>query len=1055
MVRKLFLILFAFSLSVNFYANSFRKKLSPDITKIRIKDQLIGLDLKDSPLTQVFVEIESQIEKKFIYLPDQEIYRSKVSLKISDAPLQDVLQRLEKLVALKFKVTENGILVKEKSTSGTTSLQQVRIQGKVLDEKALPIPGATVMLTSENRGTATDFEGNFNLSLNASDLPVELKVTFVGYKTKYIPITKAVNDLQIILGASTESLNEVVITGQGADVRKKRLSTSVVTINEDELNKISAQRIDQKLSAELPNAQINLTGGQAGATSIIRARGVNSAFLSSTPIIYLDGVRMDNLNTKMQLGGTSQGAAISALADIPMDNIEKIEYINGGAATTLYGSDAANGVIQIFTKKGGKLGTSLTLQAESGVETPTNDYLYFDRTKDLLFRNGFYQNYRLNLNGKGEGGFGYSFSGSYRNSSGVQIHDQNENLKADFSTGFRAKLNDKLTYESSFIYVHNEYKRNRNGNQGGYTGLWFAEDGSSSFTGPGFNNRLDELTSQEFEDIKAYVDNAERLQDNQIVVNRFTTSQIFKYTPLDHLNFRFTGGLDYRAQDQNTVITNEYLTATRGQEVMDEGSIQNVQRNYLGLTLELTGQHNWEVGNFSLITTFGGQFFRTKDHQILYSGSNIRDGAQTISDAAVKDSDEYLSEVLNYGVYLQENIGFKDKLFFDLGIRGDRNPAFGENIGTQFYPKAGISYMLSSESWFNSTLFNSVRLRGSYGVAGNLPPAYANEKTIKFDGFLGEQSAYFGQPGNDNLKPEKTTTIEGGIDISLANSRINFSAGYYRSLTKDGLFYVPSAPSTGYSIAQLYNIGEIENYGLEVSANFIPIETKDMNLSITASFNTLHNEVLDSGGAPAFNINGFSSRTLQTVVQEGYPIGFLRGNYGTFDENGVLEKSEPQSYLGTTIPDIFGNLSLNYSYKNFGLFANASYQAGAYAHNWDAQFRYYYGASEDYIPAGEIEANGRRNWLSFTNRFVEKTDFIKIRTIGLSYTLQPKNKAIYKTIMFGFTAVNPLNFTSSSFDPEATISGAAQGQGGASTGGISYATYSAPRQFLGSIRINL
>ncbi|MDN3595167.1 TonB-dependent receptor domain-containing protein [Zunongwangia endophytica] len=973
-------------LSINVYPNTIGDLKKSYLNSVKPERNLIVLDLKDSPLNAVFTEIESQIDKKFIYLPDHQIFKSKVSLAFKEVALEEVLKRIEKLVDLKFRITENGILVKEANNSSAASLQQVNIEGTVIDEQSLPVPGATVMLISEKRGTATDFDGNFSISLRDSNFPIELKVTYVGYKTKYVPVTEAMDDLQIVLEASAESLNEVVITGQGADVRKKRLATSVVTIDEEKLNKISAQRIDQKLSAELPNAQINLTGGQAGATSIIRARGVNSAFLSSTPIIYLDGVRMDNLNTQMQLGGTSQGSAISALADIPMDNIEKIEYINGGAATTLYGSDAANGVIQIFTKKGGKLGTNLTVAVESGVETPTNDYLHFDQTDDLLFRNGVYQKYRLNLSGKGEKGFGYTFSGSFRNSSGVQIQDQNNNLKADFSTGFKASLNDQLNYESSFIYVHNEYKRNRNGNQGGYTGLWFAEDGASAITGPGFNNRLDELNDQEYQEIKDYISNAESLQDNQIVVNRFTTSQILKYKPLKNLNFRFTGGLDYRAQDQSTVVTNEYLTATRGQEVMDEGSIQNVQRNYLGLTLELTGQHNWDLDNFSLITTFGGQFFRTKDHQILYSGTNIRDGAQTISDAAVRDSDEYLSEVLNYGFYLQENIGFKDKLFLDLGIRGDRNPSFGENIGTQFYPKAGLSYMLSSESWFNSKLFNSFRLRGSYGVAGNLPPAYANEKTIRFNGFLGEQSAYFGQPGNDNLKPEKTSTFEGGVDISLLDSRINLSAGYYRAQTKDGLFYVPSAPSTGYSVSQLYNIGEIENYGLELSANFIPIDTKDVNLSINASFNTLHNEVLDSGGAPAFNINGFSSRTLQTVVQEGYPIGFLRGNKGTFDENGVLDTTDPQSYLGTTIPDVFGNLSLNFTYKNFNLFTNASYQSGGYAHNWDAQFRYYYGASEDYIPAGEIEANGRANWLAFTDRFVEKTDFLKIRTIGVSYT---------------------------------------------------------------------
>ncbi|MEZ7495835.1 TonB-dependent receptor [Leeuwenhoekiella aequorea] len=1017
--------------------------------------QKINLQLKNTKVKQVFELIEQQVDKKFIYRSDSDIFKKIITINVTNASLEEVLVRLKNQVNLDFKVTKNGILVKEiASELRSSSQQEVSLSGFVIDDSGNPVPGATILDTQHAKGTVSDFDGKFSLKVSATDLPITLKISYLGYETKLVDVVDLAKELEITLVLNTESLNEVVITGQGADIRKKRLPTQVTTIDSEELEKIPSQRIDQQLAAKLPNAQINLTGGQAGATSIIRARGVNSAFLSSTPIIYLDGVRMDNLNTQMQLGGTSQGAAISAIADIPMDNIDKIEYINGGAATTLYGSDAANGVIQIFTKKGGSRGTSVTVEAQSGIETPTADFFHFKKTKDLLFRNGLYQKYRVNLNGKSESGFGYTFSGSYRNSTGVQIQDQNNNLKADFSTGFKASLTDKIDYESSFIYVHNEYKRNRNGNQGGYTGLWFAEDGASKITGPGFNNRLDELSPEEFEVIKKFVTNAESLQDNQIVVNRFTTSQIFKYKPIESLSIRFTGGIDYRAQDQSVVVTNEYLSATRGTAVIDEGSIQNVQRNYLGITLELTAQHTYEVDDFSFITTVGGQFFRTNDHQILYSGSNIRDGAQTISDAAVKDSDEYLAQVLNYGVYVQENLGYKDKLFLDLGIRGDRNPSFGDNIGTQYYPKAGVSYMLSSEPWYSSEFVNSLRLRGSFGRAGNLPPAFANEKTVQFDGYLGDQAAYFGQPGNANLKPEKTTTFEGGVDLALLNNRIKFSAGYYRSLTSDALFYVPSAPSSGYSVSQLYNIGEIENYGLELSTTFVPIQTNDISLSINASFNTLHNEVIDSGGAPAFNINGFSSRTLQTVVQEGYPIGFLRGNLGTFNTNGTLEKTTPQSFLGSTIPDVFGNVGLNFSYKHFNLFTNGSYQAGGYAHNWDAQFRFYYGASEDFIPQGEIDANGRSNWLNFTNKFVEKTDFLKIRTIGASYTLIPSGPSFYKSIVFSISALNPINITSSTFDPEATISGAAQGQGGASTGGISYATYSAPRQFLGSVKIN-
>lgn len=1008
---------------------------------------------EQKPLKSLIQELQTQFKEiEFVYNPKNfeglVVHNYAIEKKSS---LEKNLNNLEKVAPISYLV--KGHTVALKLTNQTSTVQNYTIRGTVLDEQEIPIPGATVLIKDTQNGTSTDIDGNFSITTNA--FPTTIQISYIGYTTITKTFAQApLESTTFVMMSNMESLNEVVVTGQGADVRKKRLPTQVTTIKGEDLDKIPSQRIDQQLAAQLPNAQINLTGGQAGATSLIRARGINSAFLNATPIIYLDGVRLDNLNTRTALGGSSQGSSMSAIADIPMDNIEKIEYINGGAATTLYGSDAANGVIQIFTKKGGKTGTHLTIGAETGIETPTADFLHFDRTKDLLFRNGIYQKYNLNLNGKSTTDFGYNFSASFMNSSGVQIHDQNENMKADFSTGFKSKIAENLEYESSFIYVHNQYKRNRNGNQGGYTGLWFAEDGASAITGPGFNNRLDELSNEEFQEIKAFVDNAERLQDNQITVNRFTTSQTFKYRPIESILVKFTGGLDYRAQEQNVVQTNEYLTATRGQEITDQGSIQNIQRNYLGLTFELTAQHMFETGDFSFISTIGSQLFRNKDHQVLYSGSNIRDGALTISDAAVKDSDEFLSEVLNYGIYAQENIGYKDKLFLDLGIRGDRNPAFGDNIGTQYYPKAGASYMMSQEPWFKSKLISSLRLRGSFGIAGNLPPAYANEKTVVFDGYLGNQAAFFGQPGNDNLKPEKTHTVEGGLDLVLANNRVNFSVGYYRSLTKDALFYIPSSPSSGYTVSQLQNIGEIENYGLEISAQVTPIRTQDISLSFNASLNTLHNEVVDAGGAPAFNLNGFSARTLQTVVQEGYPIGFIRGNYGTFDENGVLEESVAQSYLGTTIPNLFGNVGMNFTYKNVNVFANGSYQAGGYGANWDAQFRYNYGAAEGNIPQGEIDANGRSNWLAFTNRFVEKTDFLKIRTIGATYTIKPKNTKAFDYIVVGLTAVNPLNFTASSFDPEATISGAAQGQGGASTGGISYATYSAPRQFLASLKIN-
>jgi hypothetical protein len=515
--------------------------------------------------------------------------------------------------------------------------------------------------------------------------------------------------------------------------------------------------------------------------------------------------------------------------------------------------------------------------------------------------------------------------------------------------------------------------------------------------------------------------------------------------------------VDYRVSRNQVVTTNQYLSFTTNTAVTNQGSVNNADRKYLGITLELNGQWDAKVGDFSFVTTAGGQLFRNEDQQISYVGSDIRDGSKIITNAALKTSDEYYLEAVNYGIYLQENIGYKNRLFLDLGLRGDGNPAFGKNIGVQYYPKVGVSYVPSAEPWFETIakVMSSAKVRGSFGVAGNLPTPFANERTIAFSGYLGQQAAYFGQPGNDNLKPEKTQTAEGAVDMGFLQDRVLVSAGYYHSVTRDALFYVPPTPSSGQSQSQLYNVGKILNRGLEFNLVVVPVQTKNATLRLNASLNTLYNKVLSSNGVAPFNINGFSARTIQTVVQEGSPIGFLRGNYGVFGADGTLQSTTAQQNLGTTIPDMFGSMGLNFRYKSFEFYANADYQKGAFANSFDRQFRYNYGADNEGISQAEIDKNGRLNWLNFTNMFIEKTDFIKVRTIGVNYTLKGAvlNNRI-KSVIIGFMAVNPLNFSASSFDPEATISGAAQGQGGATTGGISYATYSAPRQWLGSLRLN-
>ncbi|MCW3464724.1 TonB-dependent receptor domain-containing protein [Chitinophaga nivalis] len=1017
----------------------------------------VNIAVKEVPLKQVLHMIETQSSFSIGYDMNSIPTDSRISYNATAKPVSAVLKELLKTFAVDIvQINDKYVLIQPAMEA---LRQQVRITGKITDNiRKEPIPGVSISIKGTTSGTQTDADGRFSIGFPANKEAITLVVYSLGFKKKEIVLQpNNSNGLNIVLEEDRLGLDEIVVTGQGVDIAKRRLSSNVVSIGAKDIEDVPAGRLDQLLQSRLPNAQIKLTGGQAGATSLIRARGVNSALVNSTPVIYVDGVRMDNLNTASAMGGGStQGAAISAIADIPMDNIEKIEYINGGAATTLYGSDAANGVIQIFTKKGGAGKTTINVETQLGAETPTTDFLHFKRTKELLMQNGFYQKHHLGING-GQERFGFSFSGNYMNAQGTQIFGQNNNRKVDFSTGFRAGLGNKVTYESSFTYVNNKYKRNRNGNQGGYTGLWFAESGASAITGPGFKSNLDSLTDTEFERMKNYVHEAEKMQDNDITINRFQTSQTFKYTPVKGLVIKAAGGIDYRVQKNQVITTNKYLSFTTGNPIKNEGSITNNDRKYLGITLELNAQHELKINDFSFVTTLGGQYFRNEDQQMAYNGTNVRDGARTIKDATSKTSDEFYLEVVNYGLYLQENIGFKNKFFLDLGIRGDGNPAFGSNIGIQYYPKAGFSYVPSAENWFEGIahVITSAKIRGGFGIAGNLPPAFSHERTIAFKGYNGEQSAFFGQTGNDNLKPEKTQTLEGGMDLGFLKDRLLFSVGYYNSITRGALFNVPPTPSSGQPNSQHYNVGSIRNKGWEFSVTAIPVETQHLSLRVNASLNTLYNNVENAGTVAPFNLNGFSSRTIQTVVQQGYPIGFLRGNYGQFDANGVYLQTTPLEFLGTTIPNLFGSFGLNLRYKQFNFFANADYQKGAYANSFDRQFRFNYAAGNEGIPQAEIDKNGRKNWLNFTNMFTEKTDYIKVRLIGLTYNWKPAVFGkVVKSATLGFSAVNPLNFASSSFDPEATISGSAQGQGGATTGGISYSTYSAPRQFIGSIRLN-
>lgn len=968
--------------------------------------------------------------------------------------------------------------------SQTTSSRGT-LSGVVQESKAHePLSGAVIKLLDAQgvvrRGSISTKDGSFTID-RLYELPsgtYTLSATLLGFKTRkqsFVLDNTApqIAGVALLLESDPVRSQEVVVSGQGLGMERRRVSTNTAVVTAAELEQSPVPRFEQVLQAQLPNAQLSVRSGQPGATSLVRVRGVNSLVVGSTPVIYVDGIRADNLNARAALATnvssfriydpvSYQSTHTSSLADIPMENIERVEFITGGAATTMYGSDAANGVIQIFTKQGLGRPVGLTVETNLGVDIATTQFLRFRRTAEALYRPGFTQRYAISGTGGGAD-WGYSFAASARLGEGFRIANS-QYAEYDVRLGLTAHVLPALRYTSSFGFSANSYQRARDGNAGNYTPLWVVDDGFAFAFG--FPSNIDTMSTDRFRQFQAFVRRAEELTNIRIGVNRFQTSQAFEWNPIPSLSLKALGGIDYRQSAERVIQTNEFLAHIGAVPAgtTNRGTIDEVQRSFAGLTFELTGQHRAEfttaLGMFSLISSLGGQFFRTDDNQVRLFGDNVRDGATTISGAGVQTGEQFRQGVANYGVYILENLGLSDRYFLEFGIRADGNTAFGRDVGVQVFPKIGVSYVMSDEVWFESLreAVSLLRLRANYGVAGNFPPPFLRDRTISFASYNGQPAAGFGQPDNPTLRPERVHTTEIGFDAAIAGSALALSATWYNARTRDALMRVPNALSQP-EPTMLRNIGEILNQGVELRLSTQIAPSPDVSLQGSVSFNTVFNRVESAGGTLPFVIGGFDP--IQNVVAEGSPVGFLRGSQALVSLSDSSYTINRLAYLGTTIPPVFGSISLSLTLWNaLHLTVTSDYQSGAFAHSFDRQFQFLLGIGDGRVPnevLTKAERQGiQRNqlWLNFTNYFVERTDFWRVRLIALQYDLpQWMTEHVGKQVSVGISLANPFGWTASSFDPEAANAGSTQGN--ATISGASYGIDSMPRTIVGTVKIKL
>ena len=915
---------------------------------------------------------------------------------------------------------------------------QRTVTGTLVDDSGDPLIGATVLIKGTSVGTVTDVEGTY--SVEVPDGSNTLVFTYTGFNPQEI-VLGASNIVDVTLEEGL-ALTEIVVSGQGSGIQRKRLSTQVDVIDAEAIDKLPANQIDQLIQSNAPGAQVRLSSGQPGTASIIRTRGPISAASSSTPVIIIDGIRVDNLNSNPELGIAIGGSDISALADIPVESIERIEYIKGGAATTLYGADAANGVIQIITKKGRPGENKAFFETRLGNIQGEEKWLRFDRTAEAVYEPGFMQEYKAGMSG-GTEKFSYNVVGSMYKDDG--FNDLNEQLKRSFNFGLNSNLSDKLSYTGSFSYTgYFFFSYNLDYNANTSWSRYSAAEG-------GAFGDLNTMEQADWDVLKEDLQTRGSLTNITQRVNRLVAANKLTYDFMPGLKANLTVGVENRNTRQQEVASNAFQiqVGSIAPGTTDQSTLDRSIRQVFTTSSDLNLSYNKDVNDLSFITIAGANFFRTNDNQDRLIGSGGVDGTSSINNFSTKSSEDFTLENANYGIYFLENIGWQDLLFMELGGRFDKNTSAGDNVGFQFLPKIGLTYNISDHDFYAgsdiSSVMNSLRIRTNYGEATNFAQPFSQDRTFVLESFLGGPAFRFDNPGNKDLKSERVKTFEAGIDLGFFDYRLNLEATYYNGKTVDALFTPDNIPSSG-QLSQVSNIGEISNKGWEFAMRANILKMDKHNLDINASYNINDNSVASSGGAAPFNVGGFL--VIGTWVQEGQSLGFLRGTEAVQQADGTYEFVQ-NSFLGKSFAPTFGSVGLNYSYDRFSFFATADYQFGGTNVDLSLLLRYLRGSESETVVPEELSS---QPFFNVVNYFTDDSDFFKVRNIGAAYNLGGLMENRISNVRLGLNLTNPFSWTKASFDPETTGSGVGD-QNGFSSGGFAYGTESAPRTIVGSVKL--
>jgi TonB-dependent SusC/RagA subfamily outer membrane receptor len=760
--------------------------------------------------------------------------------------------------------------------------QQVgRITGQVTDNAGAPLSEVQVYIPNTGLGALTRANGRFVL-LNVPVGAHQLRVERIGYGavTQAVTVVNAqAVEANFTMATTALGLDEIVVTGTAGAARRREVGNTIAQIDVAKMANRPTS-VGDALSASAPGINIMPGSGELGNASTIRLRGINSASMKSNPIIYVDGVRMmnsaGNFGNSPDFSGRAAGVVPGALDQINPSDIERIEVIKGAAATTLYGTEASAGVIQIFTKKGvagAPIWTMETKQKVAWIQPFSVEPEPFARM-DPWISKGHQQDYESSVRGGGQA-LQYFVSGQFQTATGNLPSDSLHqwNVRGNFS--FTPATDLQLQWNTAFSTRWQRNTPTSSNAQSIVLNTWRAE---VNYIGRLDLDEIAKLLTWDFD------------QDFE----RLTTGGTATYSPLPNLTNRLTVGYDLTMQEIRNM-------RPYGFPLFPQGGYFLQVLNLGYLNFDYVGSFSFDLfeglkSNFS----WGGQ--AVGEDQLTMSNWGERfPGAKfpTISSAATTQGFEDRSKIWNAGFFFQNTFDLKNRYFITLGARVDGNSAFGSGFGLQTYPKASASWVASDEPFWGEG-WGTLKVRAAYGESGRAPGAFDAVRTWQSRSVQGNPAFVPRNVGDPNLGPEVTSELEGGFDAAWLDERLSAGVTYYRQTTKDALFNVQQTPSVGFGGVQRLNVGQTLNSGVEVALQGAPIRGANFGWDLGLNITTNHSEVVDMGGIPDFTVGGGGMQgSIGTWVAEGLPIGVWRDRVVANPEE-VLTRSVACSATVTT-----------------------------------------------------------------------------------------------------------------------------------------------------------